>query len=131
MSSDPKSSHSSQQGQLICRVSDLPDPGTLEFSIGDGEWPVPGFIVRYKGAVRAYLNRCPHAGHLLNWKSDDFFAPDRSLLSCNAHGALFEPASGMCVFGPCIGKSLQSLEIEIVDGQVLLRDPPPDMLQSC
>ena len=106
-------------------LRDLPDPGTREFDIGAGEWPVPGFLVRRDGRVHAYLNRCPHAGHLLNWRSEDFFAPDGALLLCNAHGALFEADTGVCVFGPCVGQRLQPVAIEIVAGRILLRDPPP------
>ena len=113
----------------ICALGDLPDPGTREFTFGVGEWPVAGFVVHYQGAVRAYLNRCPHAGHLLNWKTDNFFAPDGSQLICTSHGALFAVETGMCVAGPCVGRGLRPLEIDIVDGQVLLRDPPQDVLR--
>lgn len=107
-------------GERICALSDLSDPGSWEFSIAAGEWPVRGFIVRYHGEVHAWLNRCPHAGHLLNWPSQGFFAPDGSRLLCNSHGALFEANTGQCVAGPCLGRRLSPLEIEIVDGQILL-----------
>jgi nitrite reductase/ring-hydroxylating ferredoxin subunit len=116
--------------RVICALDDLPDPGALEFSFGAGEWPVPAFVVRYRGEVHAYVNRCPHAGYLLNWGSNSFFAPEGSLLTCTAHGAMFEANTGECVAGPCIGQGLHSLEIEIVDGQVLLREPPPDVFKS-
>jgi nitrite reductase/ring-hydroxylating ferredoxin subunit len=119
-------SNPSARPEPICSLGELTDPGTREFSIGAGEWHVPGFLVRHGGQVRAYLNRCPHAGHLLNWKSADFFAPGSPLLLCNAHGALFEADTGRCVFGPCVGKSLQPVAIEVVDGQVLLCDPLAD-----
>ena len=111
----------------LCSLGDLPDPGTLEFEVGTGEWPVPAFLVRRNGAVHAYLNRCPHAGHLLNWKSDDFFDASRMLLLCNSHGALFEPDTGQCVVGPCVGQGLRPLRIEIMDGRVVLRDSAADI----
>jgi nitrite reductase/ring-hydroxylating ferredoxin subunit len=117
------------QRHLICALSDLPDPGTREFTVGVGEWPVPGFVVRYRGEVRAYLNRCPHAGHLLNWKTDNFFAPEGSLLTCTSHDAMFDVDTGVCVAGPCVGRSLRALQIDIVDGQILLHDPPPDVIR--
>ncbi len=116
--------------QLICTLSDLPDPGCREFSIGEGEWPLRGFVVRSQGEVHAYVNRCPHAGHLLNWHSDNFFAPDSSLLICTSHGALFEPNTGECVAGPCTGKSLRALDVEIVDGQIFLSGPLPNIFES-
>jgi nitrite reductase/ring-hydroxylating ferredoxin subunit len=108
---------------LICVLDDLPDPGTREFSVGAGEWPVRGFVVHYQGELHAYLNRCPHAGHLLNWQSNSFFAPEGSLLICTSHGALFRANTGECIAGPCVGQSLRSIEIEVVDGQILLRGP--------
>ena len=116
-------------GHCICALGDLPDPGTYEFSVGTGEWPVRGFVVHYQGEVHAYLNCCPHAGHQLNWKSNSFFAPESSLLICTSHGALFEANTGECVAGPCVGKSLCPLEVDIVAGQILLRGPLPDVFE--
>lgn len=110
-------------------MHDLPDPGTYEFSIGDGDWPVRGFVVRYQGEVRAYLNSCPHAGLSLNFKPNVFFAPHAELLQCAVHGALFEPTTGTCVAGPCMGQSLRALEVDIHDGYVYLRSHI-DLLES-
>lgn len=115
--------------QPICSLTELPDPGTREFSIGEGEWPLRGFVVHYHGEIRAYLNSCPHAGLPLNFKEDVFFAPHVELLQCVAHGALFEPQTGKCVAGPCVGQSLRALEIEICNGYVYLRSHP-DVLAS-
>ena len=106
--------------QPICALSDIPDPGTREFSLTVGEWPVPGFLVRYHDEVRAFLNRCPHAGHLLNWRADGFFAPESELLLCTSHGARFNPLTGLCVEGPCIGSSLQAIDTVVIDGKVVL-----------
>lgn len=118
--------------QLICALADIPDPGTREFAIGEGDWPLRGFIVRHQGRVRAYLNRCPHAGYPLNWGTNNFFAPEtnHSLLICTAHGALFTPDTGECVAGPCSGKSLRTIEIEIVAGQIFVGDSLPDAVES-
>jgi nitrite reductase/ring-hydroxylating ferredoxin subunit len=114
---------------LICALADIPDPGTYEFAIGGGEWPVRGFLVRYQGQVCAYLNRCPHAGHLLNWGTNSFFSPDHSVLICSSHGALFVPNTGQCVAGPCIGQKLRSIDIVIEHGQVLLNCATPNVFE--
>lgn len=114
---------------VICVLADLSDPGTREFTLGEGDWPLRGFVVRYRGEVRAYLNSCPHAGHPLNWKPNSFFAPNAESLICASHGALFEALTGECVAGPCLGQSLRALDIEIANGQVLLKGSP-DILQS-
>src|SRR4051794_23657144 len=92
--------------RVICPLSAISDPGAREFSIGAGDWPLRGFVVRRGSDIYAYLNRCPHAGHPLNWKPDTFFSPAGRLLLCASHGALFDPSSGYCVAGPCVGASL-------------------------
>ena len=106
----------------LCALCELPDPGTYEFSVGGGDWPLRGFVVRYRDRIYAFENRCPHAGLPLNFKPNQFFAPDLELLQCTVHGALFAPNSGMCVAGPCAGRSLRMLEIELENDVVYLRD---------
>lgn len=108
----------------ICALHELTDPDAREFSVGEGEWPLRGFVVRYRNAVRAYVNSCPHARMPLNFKPDEFFAPHVRLLQCTVHGALFEPDTGRCVAGPCVGQRLRMLSIDIVDGYIYLRSHP-------
>jgi nitrite reductase/ring-hydroxylating ferredoxin subunit len=108
--------------RVVCALADLVDPGSRAFTIGRGDWPVRGLVVRRHGAVHAYVNRCPHAGHPLNLRPHEFLTPDRSLVVCNSHGALFEVATGYCVSGPCAGASLRRIPIEVRAGYVLLGD---------
>lgn len=107
----------------VARLADLPDPGAREFYIGEGDWPFRGFVVRVDGALRAYANVCPHKGHPLNLRDDDFLVPGEKLLVCASHHALFEPATGLCLFGPCAGGRLRALECWVEDGTVLVRSP--------
>jgi len=104
----------------LCRLEDLADPGSREFRVGGGDWPLRGLLVRIGDGVHAYVNRCPHAGHALNLRPDDFLTPDGALLICRSHGALFEPATGRCVAGPCVGAALQRIPVEVVAGSVRL-----------
>jgi nitrite reductase/ring-hydroxylating ferredoxin subunit len=108
------------QSTVICELGDLADPGSRAFSIGEGDWPLRGFIVRKADEVFAYVNHCPHAGHPLNWQPDDFLTPDRSLIMCRSHGAMFEINSGQCVAGPCAGRALRSLRARVENGQVIV-----------
>jgi nitrite reductase/ring-hydroxylating ferredoxin subunit len=108
--------------RVVCALADLDDPGSRAFTIGRGDWPVRGLVVRRHGAVHAYVNRCPHAGHPLNLRPHEFLTPDRNLVVCNSHGALFEMATGYCVAGPCAGASLRRIPIEVRVGYVLLGD---------
>jgi nitrite reductase/ring-hydroxylating ferredoxin subunit len=106
--------------RIVCRVSDLEAHGARAFTIGGGDWPLRGFVVRAGAQLRAYVNRCPHAGHPLNLLPDRFFTPDGALILCCSHGALFEKATGYCVAGPCAGRSLTAVPLEVRCGLVMI-----------
>jgi nitrite reductase/ring-hydroxylating ferredoxin subunit len=113
--------------RVVCRVDDLKDPGSRAFSMGEGDWPLRGFVVRRNNNVHAYVNRCPHAGHPLSWQPTDFLSPDETLILCRSHGAIFEISTGNCVAGPCNGRGLQPIEVTIDNGYVLLTEDPNDL----
>jgi len=106
--------------RVICALTEIPDGGSRAFTVGSGDWPLRGFLVRVREEVRAYVNRCPHAGHPLNLRPHEFLSPDGTLILCHSHGALFEKLTGHCVAGPCAGNVLEPLGIEVADGYVLL-----------
>jgi len=110
--------------RAICRVAELSDPGTRGFTMGCGDWPLKGFVVRKGGQVFAYLNRCPHAGHPLNWHPHDFLTPDQTLLRCTSHGACFDITTGLCVAGPCGGAYLRSITVRVEHDYIMLVDDP-------
>lgn len=117
--------------RVICALADLDDPGSRAFTIGRGDWPLRGLVVQRHGAVHAYVNRCPHAGHPLNLRPHEFLTPDRSLIVCNSHGAVFEMATGLCVSGPCTGAKLRAVPVELQGGYVLLAaGADPDELEQ-
>ena len=107
----------------VGRFDELADPSSREFRIGDGDWPVKGFVVRHGDNVYAYLNSCRHLGHPMNWKPDSFLTKDRANIMCSSHGAIYEIPTGLCIGGPCLGKSLRALPVEIRDGVIFVRGP--------
>ena len=113
--------------RVVCRFDELADPGSRAFTAGTGSWPLRGFVVRSGDQVFAYVNRCPHAGHPLNWQPDRFLTLDNLLIVCGSHGALFEISTGACVAGPCAGRGLQQIAVRVESGYVLL-DADPDTL---
>jgi nitrite reductase/ring-hydroxylating ferredoxin subunit len=113
--------------RFICEVNDLADPGSRAFKLGTGDWPLKGFVVRKGDEVFAYVNRCPHAGHPLNWQPHQFLTQDHTHLLCTSHGARFEINTAHCVLGPCAGKALQALRVQVVNGDVLLMDDPDEL----
>jgi nitrite reductase/ring-hydroxylating ferredoxin subunit len=116
--------------RVICAVHELTDTGARGFTMGEGEWPLRGFVVRRGDGVYAYVNHCPHAGFPLNWQPHAFLAPGAALILCSMHGALFEIESGRCVSGPCDGLGLRALPVRVsrgyvmLDESVLLEEPP-------
>jgi nitrite reductase/ring-hydroxylating ferredoxin subunit len=106
--------------RVICPLHELEATGARGFTLGEGDWPLRGFVVRRGDAVHAYVNHCPHAGFPLNWQPDVFLAPGGGHIRCIMHGALFELETGVCVAGPCMGHGLQPLPITVRDGYVLL-----------
>jgi nitrite reductase/ring-hydroxylating ferredoxin subunit len=105
---------------VLCRLTELRATGCREFRIGDGDWPLRGFVVQSEQGVRAYLNRCPHLSYPLNCLPDDFLSYDRHYLQCKMHGALFEKDSGLCIAGPCLGRRLVALPLRVDDDAVVV-----------
>jgi len=108
--------------RVVCRLSDLDEHGSRAFTIGAGDWPLRGFVVRVGSEVRGYVNYCPHAGHPLNLRPHRFLTSDGGLILCSSHGALFEKQTGYCVAGPCTGQSLRTVPLTVEAGFVMLAD---------
>ena len=110
------------RGTTLCALADIPDEDTKSFILGEGDWPLRGLLVRTGGAVHGYVNRCPHAGHMLSFRPDRFLTPDKALILCQSHGALFDKASGRCVGGPCVGESLTRVPVAVEGERVCLAE---------
>jgi nitrite reductase/ring-hydroxylating ferredoxin subunit len=108
--------------RVLCSLAELDETGSRSFAVGEGDWPLRGFIVRTANGVAAYVNTCPHAGHPLNFRPHRFLSPDRNLIMCASHGALFARDNGLCIAGPCPGQSLRPVPIEVLGQYVLLAD---------
>lgn len=107
--------------RLICASEALAEGGRgVRFALRAQGGAEKGFAIRSCGAVRAYVNRCPHLGTELDWQPGEFFDVAGLYLVCSTHGAMFEPGTGYCVAGPCRGASLERLQVRECDGRVLL-----------
>lgn len=108
----------------LCALSELADPGSRGFDLDCGaQQTLRLFVVRKEGVLAAYRNSCPHTGAPLEWQPDQFLDLDNSYIQCAIHGALFRPEDGYCLRGPCVGASLESLELQIVGDRVQLSLP--------
>ena len=105
-------------GIFLCRLDEIGDPGSKGFEKIDGQEDF--FVVRRGDAVFGYRNSCPHYGAPLDWKPDAFLSFEKDSILCSMHGALFTIDEGMCIDGPCPGQALESVNVDIRDGQLFL-----------
>jgi nitrite reductase/ring-hydroxylating ferredoxin subunit len=106
-----------------CAADDLTPGHTAKFRLECGARRVHGFLVNHDGAFHAYLNSCPHVGTPLDLWENEFLTEDGRQIVCATHGAVFEPASGHCVSGPCAGDALTRLPLRIEGDSVIVACP--------
>lgn len=107
--------------RLICASDQLLDGGRgVRFSVDRYGTSEPAFVVRFRGRVHAYLNRCTHVPVEMDWQQGEFFDYSGLYLICATHGALYAPESGRCLGGRCNGKGLVALSVVERDGGVFL-----------
>ncbi|TQV64631.1 MAG: Rieske 2Fe-2S domain-containing protein [Halothiobacillaceae bacterium] len=114
----------SGEGEQLCPLASLPDPGSRGFEAEVDGVMRPIFIVRQGREVKGYLNHCPHIGAELNGQPDAFLDGDQRHILCVLHGALFEIGDGRCIAGPCHGEALTPVDIRLERGQVVLMKKP-------
>lgn len=107
----------------VASVGELAPGKSKKFTLRRGRRDLEALLVNYDGSHFAYMNRCPHTGITLDWVNNQFFSSDGRYLMCATHGAVFEPPSGECIWGPCFGLSLQSVPLEIDDDTIYARLP--------
>lgn len=110
-------------GKLICASDALVEGGEgVRFEVDEDGENAPAFAVRFRGEVRAYINRCGHISLELDFMPGRFFDLTGELLICATHGATYDPATGACAGGPCNGVGLEPLRVAERGGRVELVD---------
>ncbi|XOV44112.1 Rieske 2Fe-2S domain-containing protein [Pseudomonas sp. App30] len=93
------------QDLYLCKASDLREGEAKGFDPWqEGRDSI--LVLRHGGQIIGYRNRCPHLNVSMEYRKDRFLSADGQRIICYAHGAHFVPASGLCIHGPCLGKSL-------------------------
>ncbi|MEQ1753888.1 MAG: Rieske 2Fe-2S domain-containing protein [Micropepsaceae bacterium] len=108
----------SETRHFLCRREDIRNGQARGFEVGDGAARREVIIVCHASNFHAYMNSCPHQAMPLEILPDKFLNEDGSLLVCSTHGARFRVEDGYCVSGPCQGKSLVPIAVEIDDASV-------------
>ncbi|MCS0581270.1 Rieske 2Fe-2S domain-containing protein [Massilia pinisoli] len=121
----------------ICESAAVEDGGMgVRFPVRAFGADATGFVVRYRGAVYAYLNRCAHVPIELDWSKGEFFESSKLYLMCSTHGAIYVPETGACAGGPCRGGKLRPIALRETGDRIYwqpdqyIRPPVQDLTDS-
>ncbi|WP_313692714.1 Rieske (2Fe-2S) protein [Halorarum halobium] len=113
----------SDEPARIAALEDVPGDTTLLFTVSDADGALEeAFLTRLSdGTVVAFRNVCQH------WTDVRLDSGDGGLVRngevvCQKHGATFQLDTGICDFGPCEGAMLETVEVGVEDGSVVLTD---------
>jgi nitrite reductase/ring-hydroxylating ferredoxin subunit len=113
----------------LCHLDDIAPGASRGFDpYGSGRDSL--FVIRRAdrtASVDAWRNACPHYpledAVPLAWRKDRYMSTDGRYIVCAGHGALFDPASGLCVRGPCEGERLKRVPLTLIEsGELWLTD---------
>ena len=107
-------------GEILCRLAEIEDGKGREFTFGTEKEPFEFFVYRRGEEIFAYRNACPHMYVPLNLKDGVFTEKSGKYFLCNFHGALFQVEDGLCMAGPCRGRSLQSVAVGLEGDRVIV-----------
>jgi nitrite reductase/ring-hydroxylating ferredoxin subunit len=109
-------------GERICDADRL-ESDSLLFTVREEASGTEreAILLRVGDGVRGWFNYCQH------WTDVRLDTGDGVLgrggdIRCGKHGATFDPASGVCDFGPCEGAVLESIAVAEHDGAIVLVD---------
>ncbi|MFZ9406971.1 MAG: Rieske (2Fe-2S) protein [Burkholderiaceae bacterium] len=108
--------------QRLCSLDELKAMqargDALRFELDGPKGPLPAFLMLVEGRARAWLNRCAHVPVELDGVPGRFLDESGQVIVCATHGAVYDPASGRCLRGPCRGKSLHPVPIREEGGWI-------------
>jgi len=105
----------------VASAAEIDERATTTFWFPRGSGEEVGILARHDGRLVAYVNRCMHRPLPLDWDDGQFYAQDRDHFVCQTHGAQYEPATGLCVLGPCAGAVLEAIPLELDGDDVYAR----------
>lgn len=101
----------------LCELKDLDEGSSRGFTLGK----LNVFVVKKRGLIFVFNNACPHLGIPLEWVEHQFLDNSGTMIQCANHGAQFVIQSGLCVAGPCLGRSLQAIPHLIIDNRIWIK----------
>jgi len=108
----------------LATLGELKERKTLKFSYRDADGiQREAFLAWFNDQVLCYQNLCRHIPITLDYGDARFFNADGTHFVCQTHGATYEPLTGTCIAGPCIGASLKPLAVQVIRDEVWFDDP--------
>jgi nitrite reductase/ring-hydroxylating ferredoxin subunit len=101
---------------LICKlapIDEVKEGQWYEFNLQIEDRVFSLMLQKKNNEYIAFKNFCPHQGRRMNYSLGQFLTTNEGNIVCPAHGAEFKPDSGLCVNGPCLGESLESVHIQL------------------
>lgn len=99
---------------ILCHSDDIAEGKSKGFQLDDTFL----FAVKKNNEIFLYQNSCPHLGIQLEWQEDQFLDIEGTMIQCSSHGALFRIEDGVCLLGPCLGRSLTPVEFTLKEGLI-------------
>jgi nitrite reductase/ring-hydroxylating ferredoxin subunit len=81
-------------------------------------------VVRQGDDVYGYVNECKHMGISMNLLDDFACTTNNYHIQCEYHYATYRFTDGLCVGGPCQGKSLTPVPVSVRAGRVVVGAEP-------
>lgn len=104
----------------LCAAAEIPEGAGRGFAFGGGTARQAIFVIRWQGQLLAYRNECPHVGAPIDWPENRFFDTAGKYLMCGMHGAVFRPEDGLCIDGPCRGRSLAPVALRLDQDEIFM-----------
>ena len=107
----------------LCRSEAIPEGAARGFLPGPGA-RCAVIVLRRGGKLSGFQDSCPHyaGGTPMAWRSDAYLNRSGQIV-CHAHGAVFDPETGVCILGPCLGRRLTRVPLHIdAQGNVMVSD---------
>lgn len=99
---------------MICKLTDVADISAdtwYEFSLQTDNVLLSVMLYQNNGELIAFKNSCPHQGRRMDYMAGKFLLAQNGNIVCPAHGAEFNAQTGLCINGPCLGQSLESIKV--------------------
>ncbi|VAW39041.1 hypothetical protein MNBD_GAMMA01-1916 [hydrothermal vent metagenome] len=102
----------------LAKISDIKQGVLYECSLQTTSGPLSVMLYKKDGKYLAFKNLCPHHGRRMDYAAGKFLVADNGNIVCPAHGAEFNIDDGLCITGPCQGKSLESIQLQFNESDI-------------